>query len=205
MMAEYPSDDVEAFNHSGERVFDIRRVQQLREGCRAPECVGDICGRATTGRESLIDVRFVDEVQGKLQIWAHPDNDSDITRRYVVVVDIGGRSVTADYSVIAVFDRYWQMYGGAPEIVAQWRGHIDHDLLAWKAAQIATYYHNALLVIESNTLETEHTDGEHTEYILDTIADAYTHLYARTSAETIRSSSTTRYRCFVSRDISSVT
>lgn len=36
MMAEYPSDDVEAFNHSGERVFDIRQVQRLRESCRPP-------------------------------------------------------------------------------------------------------------------------------------------------------------------------
>lgn len=37
MMAEYPSDDVEAFNHSGERVFDIRQVQRLRESCRPPD------------------------------------------------------------------------------------------------------------------------------------------------------------------------
>ena len=116
-----------------------------------------------------------------------------------MVVDIGGRSVSADYSVIVVFDRYWQMYGGVPEVVAQWRGHIDHDLLAWKAAQIASFYHEALLVIESNTLETEHTDGEHTEYILDTLSDAYSHLYARASSETIRSSAPSRWGFHMNR------
>lgn len=58
--------------------------------------------------------------------------------------------------------------------MAQWRGHIDHDLLAWKSAQIAAYYQNALLVIESNTFETEHDDSEHSAYILDTLSDITT-------------------------------
>ena len=110
-----------------------------------------------------------------------------VTYRCLVVVVIGVCFSKVDYSVIVVYDRYWMLFGGVPEIVAQWRGHIDHDLLAWKSVQIAAFYHHALLVIESNTLETEHTDGEHTEYILDTIADSYTHLYARVSAEMIRS------------------
>ena len=72
------------------------------------------------------------------------------------------------------------MYGGVPEVVAQWYGHIDHDLLVWKSAQIASYYNKALLVIESNTLETEDTDGEHTEYILETLNGVYPNLYSRT-------------------------
>ena len=71
--------------------------------------------------------------------------------------------------------------GGPAEVVAQWRGHIDHDLLAWKSAQIAAYYQNALLVIESNTLETEHDDSEHSAYILDTLSRYYNNLYARQS------------------------
>jgi hypothetical protein len=61
------------------------------------------------------------------------------------------------------------------------------DKLAWKAAQVAAYYDNALLVIESNTLETNNTKGE-AEYILTLIHDAYgKQLYARKqSAEDIR-------------------
>lgn len=199
MMAEYPSDDVEAFNHSGDRVFDIRRVQELRADCRKPDYVGEVCGDALSGREALQGLHFVDDATGRLQVWALPDADDTVADRYVAVVDIGGRSAKADYSVIVVFDRYWQMYGGVPEVVAQWRGHIDHDLLAWKAAGIAAYYHNALLVIESNTLETEHTDGEHTEYILDTLSDAYTRLYARASAENIRSTAPSRWGFHMNR------
>ncbi|WP_270737512.1 hypothetical protein [Coprobacter fastidiosus] len=187
MMAEYPSDDVEAFNHTGERVFDIRQVQRLRESCRPADKVGEVYGKAFSGKLALQDLHFKEEGGGRLQIWSFPDADMSVKDRYLVVVDIGGRSSKADYSVIVVYDRYWMLFGGVPEIVAQWRGHIDHDLLAWKSVQIAAFYHHALLVIESNTLETEHTDGEHTEYILDTIADSYTHLYARVSAEMIRS------------------
>ena len=187
MMAEYPSDDVEAFNHTGERVFDIRQVQRLRESCRPADKVGEVYGKAFSGKSALEGLGFKEEGGGRLQIWSFPDADMSVKDRYLVVVDIGGRSSKADYSVIVVYDRYWMLFGGVPEIVAQWRGHIDHDLLAWKSVQIAAFYHHALLVIESNTLETEHTDGEHTEYILDTIADSYTHLYARVSAEMIRS------------------
>ena len=187
MMAEYPSDDVEAFNHTGERVFDIRQVQRLRESCRPADKVGEVYGKAFSGKSVLEGLGFKEEAGGRLHIWAFPDSDMSVKDRYLVVVDIGGRSSKADYSVIVAYDRYWMLFGGVPEIVAQWRGHIDHDLLAWKSVQIAAFYHHALLVIESNTLETEHTDGEHTEYILDTIADSYTHLYARVSAEMIRS------------------
>lgn len=112
-----------------------------------------------------------------------PEKDLDIARRYLVVVDIGGRRTKADYSVITVFDRFLMTMGGKPEVAAQWRGHIDHDLLAWKATQISTFYNNALLVIESNTLETKDqerdVDGDQSGYILDLISEVYDNLYAR--------------------------
>ena len=57
--------------------------------------------------------------------------------------------------------------------------------LVWLSAQIATYYDKALLVIESNTHETEKNDGDHGEFIFDTIATYYDNLYSRTSAEKI--------------------
>ena len=77
--------------------------------------------------------------------------------------------------------------GGVPEVVAEWHGHIEHDMLIWKAAQIAYAYGNALLVVESNTLETEGTEGDNFEYVLDEIKDYYTELYSREqSAEQIK-------------------
>lgn len=180
MMAEYPSDEIEAFTYSGERVFDPIAVDRLRKNCSLPIATGDIKGKQLTGSQSLVDVDFVPEQQGLLHIWHMPRHDHQVRNRYIVAVDVGGRSHKADYSVIAVFDRIGLLHNDTVELVAQWRGHIDHDLLAWKAAQIATFYNKALLVIESNTLETT-CDDSRANYILDTISDHYRNLYARQS------------------------
>lgn len=192
MASEYPSDDVEAFVHSGARVFDQYQVRELRATCRPPSVVGDIYGDALKGEDALRNVRFKEDAQGLLWIWAEPEIDAEetVTDRYLAVVDIGGRGTKADFSVIVVFDRLYQMENGKPSVVAQWYGHIDMDLLAWKAAQIAAYYDNALLVIESNTLETHdrerQVDGDQSAYILSQIKDCYDNLYERAqSAEDI--------------------
>lgn len=181
MMAEYPSDDIEAFCYSGERGFDPTLVEKLRRCCCPPRFEGDIHGKEPTGKQSLQEIELEAKPEGPLKIWEYPAKECEMRDRYLAVVDIGGRSDTSDYSVIAVFDRYWMLDGGPAEVVAQWRGHIDHDLLAWKSAQIAAYYQNALLVIESNTFETEHDDSEHSAYILDTLSRYYNNLYARQS------------------------
>lgn len=189
MAAEYPSDDTEAFVHSGARVFDKSKVDKLKPGCRPPKFVGDIYADQDEGDEALKNLRFSRDHQGKLWIWNLPEHfdEEDITDRYLTIVDIGGRSKKADWSVIVVFDRYWMIEGGKPAIVAQWYGHIDMDLLAWKAAQIAAFYNDSLLVIESNTLETKDRDrnveGDQTSFILNQIKDIYPNLYARRQSE----------------------
>ena len=184
MAAEYPSDDTEAFAHSGRRIFDLADIERLRPGCRTPGMVGEVEGDAVSGGKALHGLRFVTSPAGRLKVWAAPEQlDGTVVRdRYLAVVDVGGRWSGADWSVITVFDRYWMMEGGRPSIAAQWRGHIDHDLLAWKAAQIAAWYGNALLVIESNTLDREQdTDGGEAVVLLDQIGEAYPNLYSRTS------------------------
>lgn len=199
MMAEYPSDETEAFAHSGERVFDAMAVDRLRSNCHAPIAVGDIAGAELTGKQALANLSFVPEQQGLLHIWKMPQYDKEIRNRYIVTVDVGGRSSKADYSVIAVFDRSRLLCENVVELAAQWRGHIDHDLLAWKAVQIATYYNKALLVIESNTLETSCDDMRST-YILDTIASHYNNLYARqTVGDEINPTAPTRWGFHMNR------
>ena len=189
MASEYPSDDVEAFVHSGARVFDKYHVEKFKKACKAPKWIGDVYADGDEGEEALVNLRFSEDKQGLLWIWAKPDveGDEEVTDRYLVVVDIGGRGKKADWSVIVVFDRLNQMEGGKPVVVAQWYGHIDMDRLAWKAAQIAAYYDNAYLVIESNTLETHdkerQVDGDMSGYILNQIKDVYTNLYARKQSD----------------------
>lgn len=196
MREEFPSDDVEAFQNSGQAVFDVEKVERLRLDCRAADWRGELAGetecseaklRPESRKGVLSGLRFTANENGCLEVWCMPDATQRVSDRYVTVVDTGGRSRKADYSVIAVFDRYWMLYGGRPEVVCQWRGHIDHDVLAWKAAQVAAWYGKSLLVFESNTAECEaDTDGDHTEFIYDTIAGFYPNLYSRTPADQIR-------------------
>lgn len=201
MAAEYPSDDVEAFQHTGAAVFDKYRVMALKPSCRPPAAVGDVYGDGDEGKTALQNVRFVEDSQGRVCIWEMPEilPEQRVRNRYLTVVDVGGRSSKADFSVIVVFDRYWMMEtNGKPVVVAQWYGHIDHDLLAWKAAQIAAFYDNSLLVIESNTLETKDrdriVDGDQSVFILTQIKNVYNNLYARKQSEIdIREGRETKY------------
>lgn len=196
MAAEYPSDDVEAFVHSGSMVFDKYLVKEFEPACRPPKHIGEISAKASNGSEALKNLKFIPDEQGQLWIWNLPDNHNNnsnshseiITDRYLTVVDIGGRSDKADWSVIVVFDRINMIDNDRPAVVAQWRGHDDIDIIAWKAAQIAAFYDNSLLVIESNTLETHDKQrqvegGDQSLYVLSQIADIYPNLYARRQSE----------------------
>lgn len=174
MMAEYPTDAVEAFTHSGNNVFAMDKLRKLGETCTAPVAVGEISGKGVTGRSALTDVRFMEDSRGLMQIWRFPDREADNSSSYVVGVDVGGRGAGSDWSVISVVDRRNM------EVVGQWRGHIDHDLLAWKSAAIASFYCNALLVVEANTLEAENFGGDPGGFILNEIFEHYSNLYYRT-------------------------
>lgn len=200
MAAEYPSDDIEAFAHSGAIVFDRYQVEALRAECRSPEYCGEIRSSLPDGPSCISSAAHLDfkaDVGGALHIWSFPPAHRQCTDRYAVVVDVGGRSSKADWSVIAVIDRFPMTRGNPPEIAAQWRGHCDADILAWNAARIARFYHDALLIIESNTLETRDAsrelDGDQSPYILTQIRDAYPNLYVRPgSVESIRAASNGR-------------
>lgn len=186
MMAEFPSDDVEAFRNSGKNVFSAYHLDKLKETCREPLYVGEVQGDSVQGKLALRNLHFVHDRSGLLKVWMLPQKlKHRIARRYLVTVDVGGRGRDADWSDILVIDRYWMMFGGNPEVVAEWHGHIDHDLLAWKAAQIAAFYDNAKLVIESNTIETKDndTDGDQSELIFNRIAGVYDNLYIRRASE----------------------
>lgn len=181
LFSEFPSTADEAFQSTGRRVFRISYVQNMRSNCVPPHFTGDIDNG-----------KFIPLAPGErdsencLWVWLMPDDEQPFRDRYIVTVDVGGVSDKADYSCIVVADRLSMLSGGVPEIVACWHGHIEHDKLAWKAVEIARAYGNALLVIEANTLETEGTEGDNFEYILNEIAGQYSNLYSRTSQQEIK-------------------
>lgn len=200
MCSEYPSTPQEAFQSTGRRYFPIKYVEMARKTCCDACFYGEFVGEDIKGAKALENVHFEDapvklhKQDNVLWVWAKPDTGEEWDDRYVVSVDIGGAGDQADYSVIKVFDKLpMTEVGGVPEVVAEWHGHIEHDLLIWKAAQIATAYGNALLVVESNTLETEGTEGDNFEYVLDEIVEYYDNLYCRTSAEQIRKGAPVRF------------
>jgi hypothetical protein len=176
---EFPSDDEEAFQSSGSRVFPKPFVSKFEKMCKDPIFIGDIHGDGDRDKAALKGIEIYPNSKGFLKIWVYPEEDT-YSNRYVVVVDIGGKSKTADNSVITVFDNLFTHENGRPEMCATWVGHIDHDILAWKAVQISKYYNNALLVIENNSLKKESVEGSegyHFETVLNTIVDHYSNIY----------------------------
>lgn len=186
MATEAPSDDIECFLFSGTRVFDISIISHMRDTyVRSPIYKGEIVKRP--------DNKIILSKQspsGELWIWAYPDH-TPARDRYLVTVDVGGRTSKADFSVITVIDRWpLRFQGGKPEVVARWRGHIRFDYLAFKAVNIATYYCNALLVIESNTLDKKKgqqaefvPESDHVRSILTVLEGVYKNIYARAATD----------------------
>lgn len=193
-VSEYPSTPQEAFQSSGHPYYNIGDVQRLGENCKKPKFVGELVTKASLGTDAaLTGLKFKNNPHGELKVWKKPDDQERVSERYVAVLDIGGMSQTSDRSVVCVLDRYWMAQGGVPEVVAEWCGHVAHYKLAWIAAQIASWYHNALLIIESNTFESHKTEGLHNEFILDEIAKYYGNLFCRTSPEQIAQGAPTKW------------
>jgi len=191
MCSEFPTNDVEAFQSSGQRFFPVRVVEKARRNVRPPKFVGEVFADAQKGPESLDNIKIEKSNQGNLSIWSEPEVFEDVKylNRYCVTVDIGGRSKESDDSVIKVWDRFWMMEGGRPELAACWAGHVDFDLLAWKAAQLCILYDNAYMIPEINKMREDTSkfdEGDQFYTLVDEIIDYYDNIYCRTNPEQIR-------------------
>lgn len=187
MASEAPSDDIECFVYSSKTIFSPYHIQVMRDKYkREPIFEGNIAMRKD-GSVHLTNGKLI-----PFRIWRHPATMST-SNRYLVTVDVGGRTDRADFSCITVVDRWPLLVGGSIEVVARWHGHVRYDELAHKAVAVAKYYQNALLVFESNTFDKKKgeaneyvQEGDHIRGILNTIE--YDNLYMReaTDAEDIK-------------------
>lgn len=192
MANEAPSIAEEAFQSSGMKVFDFYEVQAMKAKCKEPRLEGDLVSNGTEGEDVITNIKFIPKRGGVVKIYEEPD-DSPIAHRYVTVVDIGGSRPTSDFSSVRVFDRLMMMQefgglNGKPSVVAEMHYHAaNHKTLVNDAMRLSAYYNNALLVIESNTLETSNkerdVEGGGAEYILDIASGIYPNLYMRQSKE----------------------
>ena len=199
MKSEYPTTDMEAFQSAAGKYFTEDMLRRIKAGVKAPVFIGDIRGDSLIGLKSMQNIHLIEDsaLADNLKIWIYPnqwiDPDKEmVSNRFIVTVDVGGLHYKSDNSVISVFDRMALMSeGGAVERAALWFGHIDHDILAWKALQIAIFYNNALLVIESNTIDSRDkkksenwvSSGDHTYTVLNKLEESgYSNLYYRRAA-----------------------
>lgn len=189
--------DIEAFQSTGRRYFKPEIVERARRSNRAPDFIGDLFADAFTGPEAIENISFSEVPEGNLSVWLMPETftDKEVLNRYVVSLDIGGRSDTSDNSVIKVIDRYWMLEGGIPEVAAVWEGHLDFDKLAWKAIQLCIWYNNAFYIPEINKMSEKHEDTEGINFItiLDEIVDYYDNIYTRSSPEQVRAGAPVAY------------
>lgn len=227
MKQEFPSDDIEAFQDSGTPAFRSEDIEAMRGGCCLPEAVGMLAAatdpahvkiKPSIRKGVLRELRFIPDAQAladlqssdvktreraqknRLRIWNFPVVSPAVSNRYLVVLDPQkGLSESADWGVITVFDRYWMMHGDKPWVAAEWRGRVDKDIAVWIAAQIAAWYNNALLVVESNTYDSVSKEDD-AEFIFDAIADCYPNLYSRTPADRIRAGMAVEYGFHTNRN-----
>ena len=203
MCNEAPETPEQAFFTAGNHVFDPFLVAAKAELCREPVFVGNLVGEGEKGEDAIKNIRFIPNISGNLRIWEKPD-DSPVSNRYVVVLDPRrGASDGADPACITVFDRLLMMqdFGldGRPGVVAEMNYKADPDLQAYDAMRLAAWYQNALLVVESNTLEAmdaERNNGiDSSEYILDIVSRVYNkNLYMRkASPEDVKKGITFRW------------
>ena len=187
MCNEAPANPEQAFFTAGNHVFDPFLVAAKAERCREPMYTGDLVGIGTKGAEAITDIRFVPNSTGNLRVWEKPD-DSPVRDRYIVILDPRrGASDGADPACITVIDRLLLMpdfgLGGRPAVVAEMNYQADPDLQAYDAMRVAKWYNDALLVVESNTMESMNKDRNNGidsfEYILDIVSKHYPHLYMR--------------------------
>lgn len=187
MASEFPSTSTEAFQSTGRRAFAPEYVLNSRKTVQDPIFIGEVFADAQKGEGAFTNLEMKEIPNGDLQIWIRPDT-MNVSNRYIGFADIGGRNPKADYSVLKVFDRYWTIDGGVPEVAAVFRGHLDQDLFAWKCAQIMWLYNKGLLAIEVNSLLKKglNSEGSHHLTVLDEISAFYPNLYTRTSPERVR-------------------
>ena len=199
MGCEFPTTPQEAFQSTGNRAHAPVYIQRMRRYCKPPLYKGELFAGQKTGAGAIDNtLSFQDIPEGSVWLWAKPDKELPVKYRYVVSMDIGGRSDRADWSVLSVIDRYCLMEGGVEECIGTARFHLDQDLAVWKAVQLARYFNDALLVVEANSLNRKGTEGDHTLTIIDEIKGYYDNLYYRTDPQKIVEGAPVRYGFFTS-------
>lgn len=134
---EYPSNPEEAFIKSGRTVFDIDVLEQ-NVVCEEPR------NGTLVERTSIKDFAFVENPRSTdndpVSVWELPQPHT----AYVIGADVAEGLDWGDFSSAHVIKV------GTGEVVASWHGHIPADQFAEELFKLGTWYHSALIGVESN-------------------------------------------------------
>jgi len=150
-----------------------------------------------------VRIKYISVGDPILKVWRRPDDkvwwDGEllnpkgyiIKNRFCGYADFGGKTEQADWSVLTIADRIKMLRGGPAEVVARMRVHMRPDLFAWKSAQLAYLYDEALLAYEINRHRQDRGDdvrGYEPEWslaVINAIRDEYDNLYLRVKQDRI--------------------
>lgn len=135
MPQEYPCTDSEAFLSSGRHVFDMQKLDQMKERAKNNPAlyVGEFLD---DGRQ----VKFVDNQEGTVKIWKMPRPE----RQYLISADCSEGVPGGDFSVAQILDR------SSWEVVATIRLRVNPGEWGGMLVEAARFYNNAVIVPENN-------------------------------------------------------
>jgi len=134
---EYPLFPEEAFISSGNPVFNVEALsfyKGLRGMIKPPKFIGNLTG---------FKPPFLEENPGGyIKVWEKPKPN----RQYVIGADPCEGIKGGDYACAQVIDR--QSF----DQVAVWHGHIDADQFGRELFKLGTWYNNAMIAPERNSI-----------------------------------------------------
>lgn len=153
MKAEFPSNAEEAFISSTHFVFSTGEQIQVVENVSTPI-----------------------ESDGDLKIWSNPKADSKKLRyEYIGMVTPGHNVGEEQISVFSIW--YFHKENNCIELVAQLDGKIQLNIFAQKVLSLCKKYHNALLIIANNNINSSEINRSQGKFILNEDIEKYKNLY----------------------------
>ena len=132
---EYPITPEEAFISSGNPVFNVDALTFIKtKMIKAPFKIGELVGYKPPA--------FQENREGYLKVWELPKDGE----QYVIGADVGEGKANGDYSCAQVINR--RTY----EQVAVFHGHIDVDLFGKELFKLGTFYKQAMIAPERNSI-----------------------------------------------------
>lgn len=135
---EFPGDDVEMFQSSGDRPFDPLRLAPLRVRAETLTAKARFLKQMDRGPAAEVT-----PAAANLVIWEAPRKGA----HYVIGADVAQGLAHRDRSWAAILER---VDGTVRRQVGEWRGHIQAKAFAHVLALLSDWYNGAFLVPEVN-------------------------------------------------------